>query len=295
MYGRIQEIHERTGRLASWSLVGLGVLGCMALDEGRYQEGLTLAQREIEARVALADARRVVDSQHSLACAWLHLGYYERALALETLSANGAMLLGRGQSQCAALFGQAWAHRQLGQLPEALTRATEAVRLVQGQHASITKIYALLQLAEARLALAQNTGDWIQAEATFAEVIATAQPAVNRAAEYEAMIGMAETARRRGFMALAVERIASVLPHLPTQSAESWAAPIQGYVRCVHILQAAHNTNAQAILGQGARLLDHLAQQISDDDLRQNFLNAVPAHRELVALQAELLVLEKAL
>ena len=119
-----------------------------------------------------------------------------------------------------------------------------------------------------------------------------AQAAGNRAAEYEAMIGMAETARRRGFMALAVERITSVLPHLPTQSAESWAAPIQGYVRCVHILQAAHNTNAQAILGQGARLLDHLAQQISDDDLRQNFLNAMPAHRELVALQAELLVLD---
>lgn len=149
---------------------------------------------------------------------------------------------------------------------------------------------ALRDRAEAQLALAQTERDWQQAEATFAEVAATAQTAGNRPAEYEAMLGLAEVARRRGLFALAMERLTAVLPHLPTQSAQSWAAPVQAYVRCAHILRAAHDADAEVMLGQGVCLLDHLAQQINDDDLRQNFLSAVPAHRELKALQVEVLV-----
>lgn len=112
---------------------------------------------------------------------------------------------------------------------------------------------------------------------------------------HQAEIGLAELARRRGDVDAALTQIAPILPHLPTVAAAGWDEPIRAYVVCTQILRAAHDPAAEQILDQGTHLLSCLAQNITDPTHRQNFLNAVPAHRALRAESDQHLALHHAL
>lgn len=85
----------------------------------------------------------------------------------------------------------------------------------------------------------------------------------------------------RNSIAAVYEQILPLLPQLPTVDAVGWDEPLRAYVVCTQILQAAHDPSAAQLLDQGLSLLERLAANITDQNHRQHFLNALPAHRQL--------------
>ena len=285
LFQRVLVIHEQTGRLEQRGRAAVGYLGLVAAEQGRYDVALQYNQRYLESCEAMADRHNTAHAQHYLAYVWLRLGYFARAIAFDIESAARAGVMGDRDLRSFALHTQSWAYRHLGQLPEALRCATEAVVLARALDAPLTLAFALAHLAEAQMEAAATADEWAQAAANFQEAAVTAHTIGKLIAAYEAEIGLAELARRRGDIAAARQQIAPILPHLPTVAAVGWDEPLRAYVVCTQVLRAAQDPAAEQILDQGLHLLDCLANNITDRNLRQNFLHVVPAHCKLRALQ----------
>ncbi len=283
-FQRVLAIHEKTGRLEQRSRAAIGYLGLVATEQGRYEVALEYTQRYLASCEAMNDRHNTAHAQHYLAYLWLRLGHYERAIAFDTQSAACAGAMGDRDLRSFALHAKAWAHRHLGQLVEALRCATEAVELAHALDAPLTLAFALVHLAEVQMDLAEGEADWLQAAANFQQAATILRSIGKTVASYEAEIGLAELARRRGNLDEAYKQIAPILPHLPITAADGWDEPIRAYVVCVQILRATDAAAAPTLLDQGRQLLDCLAQNITDRDLRQHFLRAVPANRQLQVL-----------
>jgi DNA-binding SARP family transcriptional activator/predicted ATPase len=292
MFQQVLSIHETTGRLEQRGRAAIGYLGLVATEQGRYDLGLEYNQRYFESCAAMDDRHNIAHAQHFLAYLWVRLGHFEQAIALDTQSAARAALIGDQDLRSYALHTKAWAHRHLGQLAEALLCASEAVALARKYDAPLALGLGLGQLAEAQMALLENRGAPVskcptgaqEAAANFQEAATILREIGKLTVAYDAEIGLAELMRRRGQIDTALRQITPILPYLPIQAAPSWDEPIRAYVVCVQILRAAHDARAERLLEQGLQLLACLAQNIGDRTLREHFLNAIPAHRQLRAL-----------
>lgn len=286
MYHRLLAFHERTGRLELPARLAISILGSMAIDQGRYETGLTYCQRFLASSQAADDRINSAQAYNYLARAWNHLGDFQQAVVLAEESIARLDALGDAWIKSLALLNKSFAHRQLGELPEALICVTEAVTLARTNGSPIALADALAQLAETQMALAESVYEWAEAAANFHDAATRLRVNDELIRAYEAEIGLAELAYRRGALSEALSQIAPITPHLPITNAGGWDEPIRAYVVCTRILQAAHDPTAEQILEQGRHLLDCLAQNITDYGHRQRFLNAVPAHQALLQVNS---------
>jgi tetratricopeptide (TPR) repeat protein len=216
----------------------------------------------------------------------VRLGNYAQVIALEAESIARSRAISDLELTSLSLHNKAYAHRALGELPEALSCATESVALARQLDARLALAHALAQLAEAQVAAACQERDWMEAAANFREAAASFRGFGKLVMAYQAEIGLAALLWRRGDIAAARAQVAALVPHLPTDAADGWDEPLRAYVVCTQILQAAGHPLADSILEQGLRLLEGLGGNIGDAGLRERFLQAVPSHRELRTLHA---------
>jgi predicted ATPase/DNA-binding SARP family transcriptional activator len=289
LFQQVLAFHERTGRLEQRGREAIGRLGIVATEQGRYELALQHTQRYLASCERTDDRRNIGHAQHDLAFESLRLGDFAQTIALEEQSIVWSRAIGDRELTSLSLHNKAHAHRALGQLPEALACATEAVALARAIDARLARAYALAQLAETQMEVARHEHEWAAAAANFQAAAASFRAFGKLAMAYEAEIGLAELARRQGALAAALAQVAPILPDLPRIAADGWDEPIRAYVVCVQILWAVHDPAAETILDQGIQLLDALAQNIGDQRLRWRFLHSIAAHRELHALRAAVL------
>ncbi len=199
-------------------------------------------------------------------------------------SAACAHTIGDREIRSLALHGKAWAHRHLGQLPASFACAGEAVAIARDLHAPLTLAYALTHLAEAQMLLATTAQEWAESAGNFQETQTIFSASNKTVMADESAIGLAELARRSADLPEAYRLIAAILPGLPTTAAEGWDEPVRAFVVCVQILRACHDPRAEPLLAQGLQFLDVLSQTIGDPRLRQQFIEAIPAHQQLRSL-----------
>jgi len=283
LYHRLLAYHEQSGRLALPARLAISILGSIAIEQGEYETGLRYCQRFLARSQDTDDRINTAHAYDYLARAWNHLGDFAQAIALAEQSILLADALGDSPIKCMALLNKGYAHRQLGVLAEALHSLTDAVALARTNDLPFTLANTLIQLAETQMALAAKPTDWAEATANFAEAATLMHASDEAIVAYAAEVGLAELAWRRGDIDAAQKQIAPILPNLPTETAAGWDDPIRAYVVCLRIARVTHNPAAEQILNQGIHLLNCLAQNITDDDLRQRFLHDIPAHRELRA------------
>lgn len=283
-YQRLVDFHERTGRLELPTRLAISILSQIALEQGHYERGLYYSQLFLERSEATDDRVNIAYAHDYLARAWAQLGDYGRSLTAATNCQVRAEILGDTLVRQRALIRKAYAHRQAGAADQAVAYAGEAVALARVASVPRLLANALVQLAEAQMALAQQQDDWEKAKANFVEAVTIFRTLARPITVFEAQIGLAELAYRQGELDLALGQIVPLMPHLPSVAADGWNEPIHAYVVCVQILRAAHDARAAGLLDQGLQLLASLAQNISDLAMRRNFLDAVPAHGQLRAL-----------
>lgn len=284
IYQQLVDFHERTGRLELPTRLAISILGQIALEQGQYEQGLYYSQHFLERSEATDDRLNIAHAHDYLAGAWAQLGNYARSLVAASNCQVRADILGDTLLRQRALIRKAFAHRQAAAVPEALLCAGEAVTLARGGSSPTLLGTALVQLAEAQMAAASHRGDWEAAAANFVEAVTRLQTLDRPVKGFEAQIGLAELAYRQGNLEPAMHQVTPIMPRLPSMAADGWDEPIRAYVVCVQILRAAHDARAEGLLDQGLQLLACLAQNIGDSTLREHFLNAIPAHRQLRAL-----------
>ena len=197
-FQQVLAIHERTGRLEQHGREAIGRLGMIATEQGRYDSALRHTQHYLADCERTDDRRNIGNAQHDLAFASLRLGDFAQAIRLEAQSIVWSRAIGDRELTSLSLHNKARAHRALGQLPEALADVTDAVALARASGARLALAYAIGQLAETQMEVARHEDEWAEAAANFQEAAASFRAFGKLVMAYEAEVGLAELARRRG-------------------------------------------------------------------------------------------------
>jgi predicted ATPase len=100
----------------------------------------------------------------------------------------------------------------------------------------------------------------------------------------EPVAALAKVAQQQGDLERAQSYVEQTLVLLdnPDALSEAWD-PLGVYLTCVQVLRAKGDPRAEPVLARGYRELQARAAKIAEDDLRQSYLEGVPANREIVA------------
>ena len=79
-------------------------------------------------------------------------------------------------------------------------------------------------------------------------------------------------------------QVDSILTHLEYRTLDGAEDRFRVLLTCYEVLYANEDGRAGGVLSDAYDLLQSLALDISDDKLRQSFLERVPSHREIVRL-----------
>jgi tetratricopeptide (TPR) repeat protein len=176
-----------------------------------------------------------------------------------------------------ALIDLAYAASAMGHCEQALPRVQHALALAHETGDRGLRADALRHLGHHLEALARCE----EAGAAYEQslVLRRQMGIVNAALEPQA--GLARVHLATGDLARALELVEGILDHLENGTLEGTEQPLLVYLTCYRVLQAAGDTRAQAVLEEGYRLLQEIAGKLTDPELRQSFLENVPAHCEL--------------
>ena len=293
-------------------------LGTLALDQGAHAEAYAWYTQSLQHARALGNRRqegRVLGNLGTLLAEQGDLPGAQSAL-LQTLTVANVIgdryMAGITQSNlgflCIMLGDYAgarrWLAQSLAQLRAIGNRRLEAVSLgnlglvavQQGAYAEAQVTYA------ACLAIAQAIGDAVQAgwaqrglgnaalgasdlvtaATAYQQALVTLRAIGTPALVAEALAGLAQVALAVGDAPAALAHVEAILTHLETGTLEGAEEPMMVYLACYQALQANGDPRASALLARARTELRTRAEQIPDVAIRQQFLEQVPVHRELL-------------
>jgi DNA-binding SARP family transcriptional activator len=103
----------------------------------------------------------------------------------------------------------------------------------------------------------------------------------NRAAE--SLAGLASVLLAQGDLNGARRHADEILDHLESRSLDGADEPFRVYLTCYRVLRATGDPRAQKLISHAHHLLQQRASKIADRDLRQSFLENIPAHRAIAS------------
>jgi DNA-binding SARP family transcriptional activator/predicted ATPase len=196
----------------------------------------------------------------------------DRALSLSrevTSRASAAMAL-RGQSLLAHYHGDDRRARRCAEEVLEVARTT-------GMRREERQALRLLGHAQLGLGARQEALDAYRRAADLDEALGLGYLRAETATD------LARVALAQGDAAQAAALVAPVLPDLEQTAPPGLEEPALAYLTCYRALIAWGDARADAVLATGHALLQERAGQFGDDERRARFLDALPAHRDLLA------------
>jgi len=99
----------------------------------------------------------------------------------------------------------------------------------------------------------------------------------------ESLSGLARAQLAQKKLGQALVGVEEIMTYLETHALEGVDEPLRVYLTCYEVLTACQSPRSQTVLEIANSLLQTLAEQINDEELRHKFLMNVPAHREITA------------
>jgi predicted ATPase/DNA-binding SARP family transcriptional activator len=124
------------------------------------------------------------------------------------------------------------------------------------------------------------------AAAAYQQAVALYIKIGNAAMISEPQAGLAQIALAQGDHVQAHTLVETLLPMLVEHPCAGVHTPFYAYLVCYRVLKATDAPRAATVLQAAQRLLQEYADHITDDALRQSFLENVPTHRELLCAGA---------
>ena len=272
-------------RAGKWRAVQgsfLNLLANIAARQGDIVGALELGRQELLISRELGNKPNEAIALGNLGDHWLNLGAFPQARHHLEESLKLSRAVGDLHGQCYPLLVLSTLALCLGEDTQALTHARAALDIAVATQAAVYEALALLSLGDAELALGRPAA----AAEAFDRADSVAR-AVGLPFQHNVTAGRVRVALALGDVAGAMGCAEALLAHLDgggTLDLALQAREIE--LTCHQVLLRAGDSRAAAVLARAHDELQSRAATITDDALRQGFLNNVPAHREILAAWA---------
>jgi len=258
----------------------LNGMGMLYQNLGEYSQAKTYLEESLQLRQAANDRGGIAESLANLAYLEVKLGRYDSAenLAQQALALFNEINYPYGKSNILSFLGMianltgdyalAQAYCQQG-----LTIANEIQRPSEQALALSELAFALNRLAQPEEALAY-----------YRQSFEIYHQLNQRYYEIEVLAGIATCLLTLNQLDEALMEVELILGDLHTTPTNIMYEPIRVYLTVYYVLKAVRDSRAEEILKQGYELLHQNAANTPDEDSRRSYLEAVPHHRELIAL-----------
>jgi tetratricopeptide (TPR) repeat protein len=180
--------------------------------------------------------------------------------------------------QAATLRARAVVALDIGEHQQALADAEQGSQLSEEFAIPTYRADAAVILGHARASLNQLA----DAATAYQQAVTWYMKLGNAPLASEPQAGLAELALAQGDPVRAQTLVEAILPVLDEHPCACVKTPFYAYLVCYRVLEASDDPRAATILKTALRLLHEYADRISDDALRQSFLENVATHRELL-------------
>jgi DNA-binding SARP family transcriptional activator/predicted ATPase len=209
----------------------------------------------------------------------LHQGDLDRATALFDQALSLSREVSNREGVTIALRGQSLLAHYLGHDRRARRCAEEALEIAQTTGIRREEQLALRLLGHALHGL----GAWPEAPIAYEQAANLGELLGFRYLRVETATDLARVALAQGDTAQAAARVAAILPDLERGALEGLEEPVLAYLTSYQALRATGDARADAVLAAGHAFLQERASQFGDEQRRAQFLENLPAHRELLA------------
>ncbi len=261
-------------RSEAMALTNLGNIAAMTRDNVRaiaYFEQVVVISREI------GDRQVEASSQGNLGVIFDRQGDYARAEPYFSQALSIYEAIGDRRNRAMVQSNLSLYNHHLGNQAAARAYSHEALAAAEE-----------LQDTHLQGEVLTYQGHALAAMDAFAEASESYQQAYNLRRELgelplmmESLAGLAHCSLAQGRYAQAQAQIEEVLSYLSSNSLDGAEEPLRVYLTCYHVLDANQDSRAQGLLQTAFNLLTEYASQISDEHLRQLFLEKVAVHGDI--------------
>ncbi|MCB0115540.1 MAG: tetratricopeptide repeat protein, partial [Caldilineaceae bacterium] len=258
----------------------LNTLGDTAYYQGHYMTALSFYEQALEIANEIDERRQLSMVLTNLGIFYRDLGDFLRAERFldQALMIKEEIGFRRGEGWiwiCQALL-----RHQRDEHEDALNHSQRALTLFNNLGDHIGQAYALTQCGHAYAGL----GDLVGAEQAYRQTLALRQELRQPHLTLDLKAGLARVALRRSEVEEALAWVEEILAFLQNGSINGSDEPGRIYLTCYNVLAVAGDSRAGAVLDEARSLLRDRATRISDVVLRRAYLEAVPTHREILAI-----------
>jgi tetratricopeptide (TPR) repeat protein len=211
---------------------------------------------------------------------------------------NLAREIGNQSSQCNALESLSLLSHYLGIDQVAFQYSQDALHLARVLNLSVDQVVCLTYAGHAML----NLGRIEQATENYLQALALAQQSSDTRQVIEVQAGLAQAYLVQGHRTQALEVVEEILDRLALKGQvgsegqlgiryaqlEGMQEPFRVLLTCCRVLQANHDRRAEPILGAAYRLLLEQSNRLPAGQAQMDYLEMIPAHRELRRLYGQL-------
>jgi tetratricopeptide (TPR) repeat protein len=182
------------------------------------------------------------------------------------------------ECQSQGLLVRALCALDAGDATAALGYAEQALQLAEQVDIANNRADACVVVGDARARLKLH----LEAAAAYQQAFDWYTKLGNLPMSIKPQAKLAQIALAQGDMAQAHTHVEAILVSLAETSGVGLDEPFEVYLTCYHILEASDDPRAATVLQTALRLLHEYADGITEDALRQSFLENVATHRELL-------------
>ncbi|RPI33080.1 MAG: hypothetical protein EHM70_07120 [Chloroflexota bacterium] len=249
------------------------------LEQYRYNYEISIRYHEESLRAARQIDDRITESitLTNLGRGFLCLGMFAKAHQYMT----GALELYRQhndrQGICHVLTNLVKYDLEKGDLEAALEHSRECLALAgeTGARSDLAEAYYCIGRSLAAYRRFQEAIDAYRQSLEIRRELEESQEAV------ASLAGLAEAYTETGDLEQAQVSAGEILEQIEMHGSQGFDAPAYIFLACYRALQASNDLRAEKTIEAGYRLLEESAAKIEAEEVRQSFLENVPANREL--------------
>jgi class 3 adenylate cyclase/tetratricopeptide (TPR) repeat protein len=258
----------------------LTTLSVIALIQGDALAMLEANEQVLQIARALGERALEANALSNLGSGWLALGEHARAQRLLEEGLQLVRVIGVRHGEFGPLINLSQLALWRGDGVLAHAHAQGALAIAIAVHDPYMEALGRCHVGNAEESLDRH------AAAAFeqARVVAAA---IDSPVRLDAVAGLARAALARGDTVAALQHAQEIVAHLAGGgSLEGTHEPRRIELTCHRVLAAAGDPGADALLEAAHRALQAAAASITDNGLRQGFLDNTPEHREIIAAWA---------
>jgi predicted ATPase len=258
----------------------LNILGMISIARGDYSTAREHLEEFLIISQEIGDQERQITALNNLGVVHTSLGSYQAAQEYYQQVLSIVREMGDRMAESTSIINLAWVMSAQGEWESAIQFAERGIAMKKQFEQMEAMAEGLTWLGHARQGLGQPEAAMLAYQAALEIREELDQPHF----VMEASAGIARAAMAQGDLSTALDQIERIIAYLSTGETllATWE-PLRIYLTCYRGFQSVKDQRAGEILEQAYNLLQDRANRILDEQDRQQYLEDVPWHHEIVS------------